>query len=56
MSPRRVVKPDKFAQNARAWKGSADVTYRAAAHLFETRDLLLIFLLLHSHITLWKCT
>jgi hypothetical protein len=43
MSPRRVVKPDKFAQNARAWKGSADVTYRAAAHLFETRDLLLIF-------------
>src|SRR5208283_5443161 len=43
MSRRRLVKPDKFAQNARAWKDSADTAYRAASCLFETRDLLLIF-------------
>ena len=43
MAAKKIVKPDKYAQNARAWKDSADIAYRAATRLFETRDLLLIF-------------
>jgi hypothetical protein len=43
MAPKRIVKLDKYARNARAWKHSADIDYRAATLLFETRDLLLIF-------------
>jgi hypothetical protein len=43
MSPKKIAKLDRYAKNARAWKDSADIAYRAATHLFETRDLLLIF-------------
>jgi hypothetical protein len=43
MSPLKDVKLDKYARDARAWKDSADIVYRAATRLFETRDLLLIF-------------
>jgi hypothetical protein len=43
MSPKKTVTLDKYARNARAWKDSADIAYRAATRLFETRDLLLIF-------------
>ena len=43
MATKRIVKPDKYARNARAWKDGADIAYRAATRLFETRDLLLIF-------------
>src|SRR5260370_23042818 len=39
----QTVKPDKYARDARAWKNSADIAYRAATLLFGTRDLLLIF-------------
>ena len=39
----QTVKPDKYARDARAWKHSADTAYRAAALLFESRDLLLMF-------------
>ena len=39
----QTVKPDKYARNAQRWKESADIAYRAATRLFETRDLLLLF-------------
>jgi hypothetical protein len=43
MATQKTVTLDKYARNARRWKESADIAYRAATRLFETRDLLLLF-------------
>jgi hypothetical protein len=43
MAARKRIKLDKYAGDARAWKTFAGIAYTAAAHLFESANLLLIF-------------
>jgi hypothetical protein len=40
---KKAIKPDKYAQDARAWKTAAGIAYSAALTMFETRNPLLIF-------------
>lgn len=39
----RTIKPDKYAQDAKAWRDFAKVAYAAATHLFQSHNPFLIF-------------
>ncbi len=43
MATKNTIKPDKYAQDAGAWKQFAGIAYTASSLLFESRNLLLIF-------------
>ena len=43
MATKKTIKPDKYAPDAVAWKRFAGIAYTASHHLFESRNLLLIF-------------
>lgn len=40
---RKTLKPDKYAQDARAWRDFANINYAASTYLFESRNPFLIF-------------
>src|SRR5882724_4104055 len=43
MTTKRMLKLDKYSQDAWAWKHWAGIAYTASTQLFESRNLLLIF-------------
>jgi hypothetical protein len=43
MAPKKSIRLDKYARDARAWKTFAGIAYTGASHLFESRNVLLIF-------------
>lgn len=43
MATKKTIKPDKYAQDPRAWRDFAQVNYSASIYLFESHNPFLIF-------------